>query len=273
MNENLVKEITPEEVKLINPYDITYIAMKNGSIIMVLEKEKSEKKHKEDFLPFFKNNGEQNININTKKTGTNDNNDSSYSFDDILNYNIIPKTSQNKVDNKKIYDKKTFFVKKRSKDRLDNDNETTNYNTLQNIKGINSYSLRDSSQNNNILSISCYSKDKNHNRKNKINNLKYKKAKLSMDTKILQNNNCYDEPPKPKMDLQIQYNLKSKTPIISMKRGFKYKNRYKDGEINRHKCRRNYSRNHKYYEIKDNSAPKKTEYKIINSRKSRGKLH
>ena len=54
MNENLVKEITPEEVKLINPYDITYIAMKNGSIIMVLEKEKSEKsKRKISFHPLI----------------------------------------------------------------------------------------------------------------------------------------------------------------------------------------------------------------------------
>ena len=34
----LVKEITPEEVKSLDPYEISYIAMKDGSIIMVLEK-------------------------------------------------------------------------------------------------------------------------------------------------------------------------------------------------------------------------------------------
>ena len=39
MEENsLVKEITPEEVKSIDPFEISYIAMKDGSIIMVLEK-------------------------------------------------------------------------------------------------------------------------------------------------------------------------------------------------------------------------------------------
>ena len=34
----LVKEITPEEVKSLDPYEITYIAMKDGSILMVIEK-------------------------------------------------------------------------------------------------------------------------------------------------------------------------------------------------------------------------------------------
>ena len=39
MDENdLVKEISPEEVRNIDPYEISYIAMKDGSIIMVLEK-------------------------------------------------------------------------------------------------------------------------------------------------------------------------------------------------------------------------------------------
>ena len=39
MEENeLVKEITPEEVKNIDPFEISYIAMKDGSIIMVNEK-------------------------------------------------------------------------------------------------------------------------------------------------------------------------------------------------------------------------------------------
>ena len=37
-DNNLVKEMYPEQVKSINPYDISYIAMKNGSIIMIIEK-------------------------------------------------------------------------------------------------------------------------------------------------------------------------------------------------------------------------------------------
>ena len=35
---NLVQEIYPEEIKSLNPCDISYIAMKNGSIIMIIEK-------------------------------------------------------------------------------------------------------------------------------------------------------------------------------------------------------------------------------------------
>ena len=35
---NLVTEIYPEEIQSLNPYDISYIAMKNGSIIMVIDK-------------------------------------------------------------------------------------------------------------------------------------------------------------------------------------------------------------------------------------------
>ncbi len=42
--KNLVKEITPEEVKEIDPFEISYIAMKDGSIIMVIEKIKNRKK-------------------------------------------------------------------------------------------------------------------------------------------------------------------------------------------------------------------------------------
>ena len=34
----LVKEITPEDVKTIDPYEISYISMKDGTILMVLEK-------------------------------------------------------------------------------------------------------------------------------------------------------------------------------------------------------------------------------------------
>ena len=35
---NLVTEIYTEEIQSLNPYDISYIAMKNGSIIMVIDK-------------------------------------------------------------------------------------------------------------------------------------------------------------------------------------------------------------------------------------------
>ena len=44
MNEKfLVKEIIPEEVKDLNPFDINYIAMKDGSIIMVTDKKENLK--------------------------------------------------------------------------------------------------------------------------------------------------------------------------------------------------------------------------------------
>ena len=35
---NLVTEIYPEQIQSLNPYDISYIAMKNGSIIMIIER-------------------------------------------------------------------------------------------------------------------------------------------------------------------------------------------------------------------------------------------
>ena len=60
MEENsLVKEITPEEVKLIDPYEISYIAMKNGSIIMVIEQNINVKNS-------FKNEGQDSPNFNLK---------------------------------------------------------------------------------------------------------------------------------------------------------------------------------------------------------------
>ena len=64
---NLVKEITPEEVKFLNPNEITYIAMKNGSIIMVVEKEAEKVAQDNFYSPRFSTKGKKYITqINTK---------------------------------------------------------------------------------------------------------------------------------------------------------------------------------------------------------------
>ena len=107
---SLVKEITPEEVKTIDPFEISYIAMKDGSIIMVIEKnikiennftlvkekkeqnspdfnlkgkkfisytnqknEKYQKENEEDYNVYYSNNKNMNILNNGNKSELNNN--------------------------------------------------------------------------------------------------------------------------------------------------------------------------------------------------------
>ena len=37
--KNIVREILPEQIKDVNPYEIIYLAMKDGSVIMIADKE------------------------------------------------------------------------------------------------------------------------------------------------------------------------------------------------------------------------------------------
>ena len=125
MEQNtLVKEICPEEVKAIDPFEISYIAMKDGSIILVTEKNNENNynliDHKEmniyqikerneenspkrrnyrpyqdndsDYNVYHSNNNKIIIQENTNKLNNNFNNienNSFYSYDDIkTNYNL-----------------------------------------------------------------------------------------------------------------------------------------------------------------------------------------
>ena len=123
---NLVQEIYPEEIKSLNPYDISYIAMKNGSIIMIIEKTpsiinnrinkyyKEEKKEQNSpnfniegrkYMSYIKENNinqkrkndlNKNMNINNKYNE--ENNILNYSFrssDDKRNNNPIKRSITN----------------------------------------------------------------------------------------------------------------------------------------------------------------------------------
>ena len=60
----LVKEISPDEVKTIDPFEISYIAMKDGSILMVTEKNNENNykiiEHKEQNIYQIKERNEEN---------------------------------------------------------------------------------------------------------------------------------------------------------------------------------------------------------------------
>ena len=147
---NLVTEIYPEEIQSLNPYDISYIAMKNGSIIMVIDKTPPMMKRvnnyyyreekKEQNSPNFNIEGKKYIsyvkehrNQKEKKYPNNNNmniyneennNILNYSFrssDEINHNNYRLKKSKtdnyinnNKIEmNKKNFDKNPYLVEKR----------------------------------------------------------------------------------------------------------------------------------------------------------------
>ena len=108
----LVKEITPEEVKTIDPFEMSYIAMKDGSIIMVIEKnEKIEnnftllKEKKEQNSPDFNLKGKKYISyINQKNENYQKENEEDYNvyYSKNTNINLINNKSElNNKENKK----------------------------------------------------------------------------------------------------------------------------------------------------------------------------
>lgn len=71
MEENtLVREITPEEVKSVDPFEISYIAMKDGTILMVLDKNENLKNsfHIKESLKELEEQSSPEFNIKGKKT-------------------------------------------------------------------------------------------------------------------------------------------------------------------------------------------------------------
>ena len=148
---NLVTEIYPEEIQSLNPYDISYIAMKNGSIIMVIDKTPPivnrvnnyyyREEKKEQNSPNFNIEGKkyisyvkEHINQKEKKYPNNnmnmniyneENNFLNYSFrsSDEINQNNYPlkksKTDNNYINynknemNKKYVDKNPYLIEKR----------------------------------------------------------------------------------------------------------------------------------------------------------------
>ena len=146
---NLVTEIYPEEIQSLNPYDISYIAMKNGSIIMVIDKTppmmnrvnnyyyRDEKKEQNSpnfniegkkYISYVKEHRNQkekkypnnNINIYNEEN----NNIMNYSFrsSDEINHNnyLLKKSKTNNIYinnnnemNKKYVDKNPYLIEKR----------------------------------------------------------------------------------------------------------------------------------------------------------------
>ena len=146
---NLVTEIYPEEIQSLNPYDISYIAMKNGSIIMVIDKTPPmmnrvnnyyyQEEKKEQNSPNFNIEGKKYIsyvkehrNQKEKKYPNNNiniyneenNNIMNYSFrsSDEINHNnyLLKKSKTNNIYinnnnemNKKYVDKNPYLIEKR----------------------------------------------------------------------------------------------------------------------------------------------------------------
>ena len=115
MEENsLVKEISPEEVKSIDPYEISYIAMKDGSIMMIIDKNENMENTFKIQKTIIKNNEKSEIkekseqdspdfNLKGKKSKSfiNTNNETKQREKDIENevdYNVYYSNTKNKSD-------------------------------------------------------------------------------------------------------------------------------------------------------------------------------
>lgn len=113
--KNIVKEIPPEEVKNLNPYEITYIAMKDGSIIMITEtsdqKEEEKYEEEEDVIGNFSLNQKKLklINYNNKSKNENDNTKISINSRKKIDlYENINTDSQNNSEIYENYDQNKF---------------------------------------------------------------------------------------------------------------------------------------------------------------------
>ena len=134
-DNNLVKEMYPEQVKSINPYDISYIAMKNGSIIMIIEKIPSKNNTRSYYYqtqgqnsPSFNKGGKKYISyINQEKKTLEENNNLNYSFrnNDKNNNNFINKES-NEDKNPCLIEKRKYIFYKKSNNKDEEDIKNIN---------------------------------------------------------------------------------------------------------------------------------------------------
>ena len=193
MEENsLVKEITPEEVKLIDPYEISYIAMKNGSIIMVIEQNINVKNS-------FKNEGQDSPNFNIKGKK-------------IMSY-ITPKIKIDQEENEEDYN--VYY--------------SNNYNNKNNIKKktyeLNDNIIKKSNYKNNNDSFYSYDdinqvhKIQKKIKTNNIINDEYIYNNDNINEKQYQNNNLITN---NIVNYNTNNNLENNSPYYIVKRKYRF---------------------------------------------------
>ena len=321
-DNNLVKEMYPEQVKSINPYDISYIAMKNGSIIMIIEKTPPKNyinknyNNVEQSSPNFNLGRNKHMSYITKEKKENkenkENNDFNYSFCSYDNNDKNPCLIEKR--------KYIFYKKSNNKDKEDkknintfNHSKTFSYSNTTPVKRKNNLENSENStfkinKNNdgyyydNIsITASKYSSKKNKN-KTYNSNFSYGFIKSKSENIILNNNtngiiyndDNYEIHKKPKIEyyndndenrfsLEQYYNHtvlnnsviknnRSKTPIYSMrdlgKKNHRKNNENKKNNLELKKCLS--KDNHRYYERKELSAPKKKKSNYIKMKMNDG---
>ena len=321
-DNNLVKEMYPEQVKSINPYDISYIAMKNGSIIMIIEKttlnnyKNINYNKNEQSSPNFNLGRNKHISYITKEKKENkenkENNNFNYSFCSYDNNDKNPCLIEKR--------KYIFYKKSNNKDKEDkknintfNHSKTFSYSNTTPVKRKNNLENSENStfkinKNNdgyyydNIsITASKYSSKKNKN-KTYNSNFSYGFIKSKSENIILNNNtngiiyndDNYEIHKKPKIEyyndndenrfsLEQYYNHtvlnnsviknnRSKTPIYSMrdlgKKNHRKNNENKKNNLELKKCLS--KDNHRYYERKELSAPKKKKSNYIKMKMNDG---
>ena len=212
----LVKEISPDEVKTIDPFEISYIAMKDGSILMVTEKNNENNykiiEHKEQNIYQIKERNEENSpKFNLKKKNN------IFYQDNESDYNVYYSNNNNKT------------IIQENSNKLNN-----NYN------------------NNNIENISFYSYDDMQSNYNVNNNI-HKKVNINNNFKVdyIYKNNIVDENNFAKLnyiknlekeDINYPYIIEKKKyfirkkiskeePILNQNKTFSYKIPSKDNNI------------------------------------------
>ena len=322
-DNNLVKEMYPEQVKSINPYDISYIAMKNGSIIMIIEKtppknyiNKNYNKNEQSSPNFNLGRNKHISYISKEKKENKENNNFNYSFRSNDNNNINEDKNPCLIEKRKYI----FYKKSNNKDKEDkknintfNHSKTFSYSNTTPIKRKNSLENSENStfkinKNNdgyyydNIsVTASKYSSKKNKN-KTYDSNFSYGFIKSKSENIILNNNtngiiyndDNYEIHKKPKIEyyndndenrfsLEQYYNHtvlnnsviknnRPKTPIYSMrdlgKKNHRKNNENKKNNLELKKCLS--KDNHRYYERKELSAPKKKKSNYIKMKMNDG---
>ena len=317
---NLVQEIYPEQVKSLNPYDISYIAMKNGSILMIIEQtpEKNSsnnyyyytenKENKEQNSPNFNIKGKKYISYTKEikeKNKYDINNYNNYNIEEnnILNYSFRS-SDEIRNNNKKYITEKTnpYLIEKRKYIFYKKSNtekpERNNINPIKHSKTFN-YAIATPVKNKNIINNESFRKKYSNNIYNNISikNSRYssKKSKSYINNyqdsfsygfiKSKSENIIYNNT-QPKIEYtdnftlnksiedfnnDIIYNdLRAKTPIYTMRdlgrKNHKKKNGNKNLELK--KCLSKH--NHRYYERKELSAPKKSKSNYIKMKSFNG---
>ena len=271
-DNNLVKEIYPEQVKFLNPYDISYIAMKNGSIIMIIEpisnnkKEQTSPKFGRKYMSYI--NEEKNPCLIEKKK---------YIFYKKANNKEKEKAAKNLIKHSKTFSfsGNTTPIKKKNRD----------YNNIS-------------------IKLSRYSSKKNHTNKISVQDTNYSYGFLKSNSEminlnknvndIIYSDDYYDVFKKPKIEYSDDYamnkyyidsfnnhtvlsnsilnNQRPKTPILTMrdlgKRNHRKNNGNKNKTLELKKCLS--KDNHRYYERKELSAPKKSKSNYIKMKSFEG---